>query len=206
MITTIYLVRHTQTVGNIERRLTGRKDYEITADGKKYIELLTERLKNIRFDNIYSSITGRAIKTIKPLAKICGKEIIKSEELCEMNFGIYEGMSWEEVNEINSKITENHKKTNEIMGIPEQECTEDVACRMYDYIRRISIENEGKTILIGSHGVAIESFLRKVTGEHFLIKIKEYSQKNTTVNIIEYDSEIDRFKLVLLNDFSHLVE
>ena len=34
MKTTIYLIRHTQTIGNIERRLTGRKDYDITADGK----------------------------------------------------------------------------------------------------------------------------------------------------------------------------
>lgn len=204
MITTIYLVRHTQTIGNVEKRLTGRADYELTEDGKKYVELLTERLKDIKFDKIYSSTTGRTIKTIKPLAELNGKEIIESENLCEMYFGIYDGMKWEDVNKIAPEIKMGQNTTNEIIGIPEQETTEVVANRMYDYIRKISIENSRKTILVGSHGVAIEAFLRKVTGEPFLTKIKEYGQNNTTVNILEYDREKDKFELKVLNDMSHL--
>ena len=78
MVTKIYIVRHTQTVGNVEKRLTGRKDYEVTEEGKKYIELLTERLKNTKFDKIYSSISGRAIKTVEPIAKLNHfKEMVK---------------------------------------------------------------------------------------------------------------------------------
>lgn len=204
MITTIYLVRHTQTVGNVEKRLTGREDYELTDDGKKYVELLTERLKDIKFDNVYSSTTGRAIKTVKPLAELNSLGVETTEELCEMYFGIYDGWKWEDVNKVNPEIKEGQNTTNEIMGIPEQESTETVASRMYNYIRKIAIENRGKTILIGSHGVAIEAFLRKVTGEPFLVKIQEYSQKNTTVNIVEYDCESDIFELKLLNDVSHL--
>ena len=204
MITTIYLVRHTQTTGNVEKRLTGRADYELTEDGKKYVELLTERLKDIKFDKVYSSTTGRTIKTIMPLAELNRKEIIQSENLCEMYFGIYDGMKWEEVNKIAPEIKIGQNTTNEIMGIPDQESTKTVANRMYDYIRQISIENVGKTLLIGSHGVAIEAFLREVTGDPFLTKILEYSQKNTTVNILEYDSEKDKFELKLLNDLNHL--
>lgn len=204
MVTKIYLVRHTQTIGNVEKRLTGRVDYELTDKGKKYVDLMTERLKDIKFDNVYSSITGRAIKTVKPLAEINGKEVIESEELCEMYFGIYDGMRWEEVNKIAPEIKIGQNTTNEIMGIPEQESTDIVANRMYDYIRQISIENVGKIILIGSHGVAIEAFIRKVTGDSFLEKIQEYSQKNTSINILEYDSEKDKFELKLLNDVSHL--
>ena len=30
MKTKIYIVRHTETVGNVEERLTGRQDYELT--------------------------------------------------------------------------------------------------------------------------------------------------------------------------------
>ena len=30
MKTIIYMVRHTETVGNVEERLTGRQDYELT--------------------------------------------------------------------------------------------------------------------------------------------------------------------------------
>ena len=34
-------------MGNIEGRLTGRRDYPLTENGKKYVKLLTEKLKDI---------------------------------------------------------------------------------------------------------------------------------------------------------------
>lgn len=204
MITKIYLVRHTQSTGNVEKRLTGRTRFEITEEGKKYVELLTKRLKDIRFDKIYSSTSNRAIKTVEPLAKLNNTEIIMSEDLCEMYFGIYDGWTWSEVNKVNPEIHKEHIRTNEIVGIPEQESSEEVAERMYKYIRKVAKENLEKTILIASHGVAIEAFLRKVTGEVFLTKREEYSQKNTSLNIVNYDAEKDKFELILLNDLSHL--
>ena len=205
MITKIYLVRHTQTVGNTEHRFTGRDRFEITEDGYKYIDLLTERLKNIKFDNAYSSISYRAIKTIEKLAKLNKLKINTSDELCEMYFGIYEGKTWDEVNIINPQIKIDKNKTNEIIGIPGQESSQDVADRMYNKIRDISIKNPGKTILISSHGVAIEAFIRKITKIPFTQMIQEYSQKNTTVNILEYDNIKDKFKLIVLNDYSHIL-
>ena len=204
MITKLYIVRHTRTVGNDERRLTGRKDYKITEEGKIYIQKLTDRLKEIKFDKMYSSTSGRAIKTIEPLAKLNGLEIETNENLCEMYFGIYDGWKWEDVNRINPKIDELHKETNEIMKIPEQESTKEVANRVYNYIRAISIENSGKVLLIASHGIAIEAFIRKVNNEEFTKNVEANSQKNTSVNIVEYDSEKDKFEVKLLNDLSHL--
>lgn len=206
MKTKIYLVRHTQTVGNIEKRLSGRTDFELTLDGKKYVEKLTSRLKNIKFDKAYSSISGRAVKTIEPICKLQGLEIEKTDKLCEMDFGIYDGLKWEEVNKINPKIKQTQDEINEIAGIPGQESTEEVANRMFSFIRTVSIQNTGKVILMSSHGVAIEAFIRKVNHEKFSENKEANSQKNTAINIIEYDIEKDNFEVILLNDFSHLKE
>lgn len=206
MKTKIYLVRHTQTVGNIEKRLSGRTDFELTLDGKKYVEKLTNRLKNIKFDKAYSSISGRAVKTIEPICKLQGLEIEKTDKLCEMDFGIYDGSKWEEVNKINPKIKQTQDEINEIAGIPGQESTEEVANRMFSFIRTVSIQNTGKVILMSSHGVAIEAFIRKVNHEKFSENKEANSQKNTAINIIEYDIEKDNFEVTLLNDFSHLKE
>lgn len=204
MKTKIYLIRHTQTTGNIEKRLMGRTDFEITPEGQKYIEKLTDRLKNIKFDKAYSSTSERAIKTIEPIAKLQGIEIEKTDKLCEMNFGIYDGWKWEDVDKVNPKIKQTQNEINEIAGIPGQESTEEVANRMYKYIRAVAIDNEGKVILMASHGVAIEAFIRKIQHEKFSENKEANSQKNTAVNIIEYDKEKDKFKVVLLNDLSHL--
>ena len=203
MKTKIYLVRHTRTIGNDERRLVGRADYEVTQVGQEYINKLTEKLKNIKFDKIYSSTSGRAKKTIAPLAKKNGLDIIQDDNLCEMYFGIYDGMKWEEVNKINPEIDRLHIETNEIMNIPEQETTEQVAKRMYKYIEKISKENLGKTILICSHGVAIEAFLRRITKVPFIEKREEYSQRNTSINILEYNQN-GEFKVLTINDKSHI--
>lgn len=206
MKTKVYLVRHTQTVGNIEKRLSGRTDFELTLNGKKYVEKLTNRLKNIKFDKAYSSISGRAVKTIEPICKLQGLEIEKTDKLCEMDFGIYDGLKWEEVNKINPKIKQTQDEINEIAGIPDQESTEEVANRMFSFIRTVSIQNAGKVILMSSHGVAIEAFIRKVNHEKFSENKEANSQKNTAINIIEYDIEKDNFEVTLLNDFSHLKE
>lgn len=204
MSTKIYIVRHTQTIGNIEKRLTGREDYELTEIGKEYIKKLEKRLSKIKFDKIYSSTSGRAIKTVEPIAKKQNINIIKTSELCEMYFGKYDGWKWEDVNAVNPQIKQNQIETNEIMGIPNQETTKEVAERMYNIIDKIVKENEGKTILISSHGVAIEAFIRKITNTKFSENKEKNSQKNTSVNIISYDSEKKQYKVELLNDLSHL--
>ena len=119
-----------------------------------------------------------------------------------MYFGIYDGWTWEEVNKVNPKIDKLHKEKNEIMEIPEQETTKQVAERMYKEIEKIAKDNQGKTILICSHGVAIEAFIRKVKNQSFLEEVEENSQKNTSVNILEYDD--GKFTVKLLNDISHI--
>ena len=75
---------------------------------------------------------------------------------------------------------------------------------MTNIIRKIAKENIGKTVLIGSHGVAIEAFLRGITEEPFCEKREEYSQKNTSINEIIYNSETDSFEIITLNDISHI--
>lgn len=206
MKTRIYIVRHTQTVGNIEKRLTGRKDYEVTDQGQIYISKLTQRLKEVKFDKAYTSTSKRTSKTIQELADLNGLKIIEEDGLCEMYFGIYDGKTWEEVNRIDPKIHKLHQETNEICEIPTQETTQEVTKRMYDTICRIVNENVGKNILICSHGVAIEAFLRKITKVPFTEQIQQYSQKNTSLNIVIYDDDTKEFKVELLNDKEYIEE
>lgn len=204
MKTKIYLVRHTQTIGNIEKRLTGRSDYELTKEGSKMVKLLEEKFRNIEINAIYSSTSKRTIQTVQPIAEEKGLKIIQDERLCEMYFGIYDGWKWEDVNKVNPKIHELHVQTNEIMQIPKQESTKEVANRMYECIKQIAQENIGKNVLIASHGVAIEAFLRKITNIPFVEKREEYSQKNVAINEVIFIQEEDNFKVIQINNIEHL--
>lgn len=200
----IFIVRHTETIGNIEKRLTGRQDYEVTDRGKILIEKLTQKLKSIKFDKVYASTSGRAKKTVEQLAELNGLDIEQKEELCEMYFGIYDGWKWEDVNKVQPEIKQTQNAINEITGIPEQETMEEVAERMYNCILEIARQNEGKTILIGSHGVAIEAFLRKITNVPFRYERERFCQYNVAIN--ELDFEDNKFSILQLADISYLQE
>lgn len=200
----IYLIRHTESTGNVEKRLTGRENYKITEKGKMQVEKLTKYLENIQFDAVYSSPSTRAIETVKKLAEKNKIEIQIVDELSEMYFGIYDGYKWEDVNKINHSISLLHKQTNEIKKIPEQETSEQVADRMYNAIEKIAIIHKNKNILVSSHGVAIEAFLRKITKVPFVNQREEYSQKNTSINILNYEDNTKCFEVKLLNLTKHL--
>ena len=204
MKTKVILVRHAETVGNIEHRLTGRHDYALTLHGTSTINQLTDYLKNIKIDAIYSSPSERAIKTVEGLANLNNLTVKCIENLSEMYFGIYDGWKWDDVNKVNPLISRMQLETNEIMCIPDQETTHEVAERIYKQITFCAEENLGKAILIASQGVAIEAFLRKITGDTFNTKISEYSQHNGSINILTYDSDLQKFDLLNLNDISYL--
>ena len=200
--TRIFIVRHTETVGNIEKRLTGRQDYEVTLRGEKLIQKLTSELSNIKFDKIYSSTSGRAIKTVENLAELNNLEIETKEDLCEMYFGKYDGWKWEDVNRIQPEIKQRQNEINEISGIEGQETMKHVADRMDKCIRNIVQANIGKTILISSHGVAIEAFLRKISGIPFNQEREKFCQYNVAIN----ECENDKFKIIQLANIDYLNE
>ena len=202
--TRIFIVRHTETIGNIEKRLTGRQDYEVTLRGEKLIQKLTTELSNIKFDKIYSSTSGRAIKTVENLAELNNLEIETKEDLCEMYFGKYDGWKWEDVNRIQPEIKQRQNEINEISGIEDQETMKHVADRMDKCIRNIVQVNIGKTILISSHGVAIEAFLRKISGIPFSQEREKFCQYNVAINELEYEN--DKFKINQLANIDYLNE
>ena len=201
-MTDVYLIRHAQCTGNVENKLTGKGDYDLAEEGKMQVQLLTNYLKNIKFDKVYSSPLKRTIKTIAPIAKLENINIQLSQELEEMDFGIYDGFTWEQVDKLDNKIMHNSKK--EIMGIPKQETTKQVQKRMKKIMKRIVKENPNKTILVCSHGIAIEAFLREIAKVPFNVESKKFSQGNTSVNIISYDEKKKKFYIKDLCETKHL--
>jgi probable phosphoglycerate mutase len=199
----LFIVRHVETVGNIEKRLTGRNAYDITENGYRTIENLEQYLTNVKIDKIYSSPLKRAVETVLSIANKNSVDIEICEDLIEMYFGIYDGWRWEDVNSVNPNIKEKQIETNEIMGIENQETTEQVADRMYRKIQEIADGNSGKTVLIASHGVAIEAFLRRITGEPFSVKRDEYDQRNGSINELEYDNDKRVFSINKLNNYQY---
>ncbi len=185
-MTSIMLIRHMECEGNKINALSGRTDFPLTDEGKKMAKKLLEKLKKYNIERIYSSPSTRCIETIKPTADYFKLNINICNDLMEKDFGIYDGMLWEEIKKINPQILIDKEKYNEIRGIQGQETTESVKKRMNICIQKIAEENDNKCIVICSHGCAIEAFLRGIDNIKQTEEKKKYSQKNGSINFLQY--------------------
>ena len=97
----IYLARHGETAWSLSGQHTGRTDIPLTAQGEKNAAQLGARLQKKSFTHVFSSPLQRAMRT----AHIAGFEKIVKEEplLLEWNYGQYEGLTTQEIQQQNSE-------------------------------------------------------------------------------------------------------
>ncbi|QNM16020.1 histidine phosphatase family protein [Fusobacterium hominis] len=92
----LIIVRHGQTKMNADGLFFGKLDPELTEQGKKQAKTAREKIKSFNYDNIYSSDLKRAATTAD-IINYKNKEIIYDSRLQEIDFGIFEGLTYEEI-------------------------------------------------------------------------------------------------------------
>ena len=89
----ILLIRHGQSLADLEDRHEGRADYPLTEMGHRQAEKLSRWLdKEYDIDLIISSPLIRASSTAEYIAEKTGLELIIEDELMEWNNGLLAGM------------------------------------------------------------------------------------------------------------------
>lgn len=91
------LVRHVETMGNVQKRFAGITDVKYTEQGKKQFTKLTHFLKNHPVDIIYSSPLSRTLDIAKKVGEDTNTPVKVVEELSEMNFGIFENLTFQDI-------------------------------------------------------------------------------------------------------------
>lgn len=101
MAVTVYFVRHGQTYFNLYSRMQGWSDAPLTEKGINDGKQAGIRLKNIKFDYIFSSDLKRAVDTAKlllanhPQTKFTTP--VQDPDFREIFFGVFEGLNGDEV-------------------------------------------------------------------------------------------------------------
>ena len=98
----LILIRHGQSIWNLERRFTGWVDVDLTDHGKSEAQYAGQLIKelNIEFDVYFTSVQIRAINTLKIILDILNKknsEIKKAWELNERHYGALTGLNKDEM-------------------------------------------------------------------------------------------------------------
>ena len=90
-MTTLYLVRHGETVDNVRKIMQGQTQGELTPTGVEQAQQLCRQLLHEPIDRFVSSDLQRAIDTCAIIAKPHGKEVITTPLLRERDWGSFTG-------------------------------------------------------------------------------------------------------------------
>ncbi len=189
--TMIYLVRHGESVGNLNRVCLGHTDLDLTEKGHSQAKITAEALKNIDFSAVFSSDLMRAYHTAKPHADIRGLDVEKSEAFRELYFGDWENTSIAYLADIyKEQFVIGWRRDFGVFTAPNGESVVDMADRMAEGLKNAARMHEGKNILVASHAAAIRALWGKISG----VEPKDWAPafpfpSNASYSIIEFDGE-----------------
>ena len=93
----LLLVRHGQTDWNINRRFQGQSDVPLNEVGRQQATALANRLSREHIDVLFASDLQRAHETARIIAAQHACEIRLDARLREINFGAWEGLTYDEI-------------------------------------------------------------------------------------------------------------
>ena len=164
-MTKFILVRHGQSKANECGYLVGKTEAPLSSLGEKQARAVGQHiLKAYTVDAIYSSPLSRARNTIKDVADALDLPITTENELTEINFGEWEGLTLEE---IKNTFNDGYSKWAKDPGMVTPPCGESMAevqARVVEKLKEIGKKEVGKTVLIGSHSSVIRAFQCYIQG------------------------------------------
>ena len=198
----LIIVRHGNSIGNFNRIFIGQTDWGLSELGEEQVKRTTEYLKQFHIDKIYSSDLCRAYNTVLPTANDRGMEIHKRVGLREIYAGEWEQKPFTEIAE---KFPDTYWTFQNDIGNAHPDGGEkisDVFDRIKATLEEILAENDGKTVLIGTHATVIRVMNCLWHGDG-LDKLQQYDWvSNAAVCHIEYDN--GRYNVVEYGHDAHL--
>lgn len=179
----LYLVRHGETVFNVQHRIQGWCDSPLTECGIRQALYVKEYFKehDIQPDHAYSSTSERCCDTLELITDL---PYIRLKGLKEMNYGKLEA----EREELASKDPKECETYYLRFGGDSSNTVRD---RMLNTLTDIMNQDDHQVVLAVSHGASSFNFLRGIGWQK-----EKHPLKMTNAGILVLDYEEGQFKLV----------
>ncbi len=165
MVTTLYLVRHGESLGNLRGFFLGHTDWGLSPRGEEQARTLAEALADLPFSAVYSSDLSRAVQTVSPAAAAHRLPVLLERDLREIYAGRWEGMAYEE---IMTAFPEDRAVWKNDIGHARPTGGESVAelqARVLAALDRIAAAHPRETVLVGTHATPIRATVCALRGE-----------------------------------------
>lgn len=198
----LVLVRHGETEGQSSFRYWGSTDLDLDETGKKQAEKLADRLRDEKFDAIYTSELKRSIKTAEAICKKHNVKPVKDKRLNEINFGDIEGLTFEQIQEKHPDLTGIWNDSDDDCSFPNGESFKQFNLRVKEYLEEIiSKHDESEDVLIVGHGGPFRLMACHLLG----IDTRNWRKfRYSLASVTVFDVHEEFSSLCLFGDTSHL--
>ncbi|MCW5941273.1 MAG: 2,3-bisphosphoglycerate-dependent phosphoglycerate mutase [Fimbriimonadaceae bacterium] len=152
----LVLVRHGQSLWNLENRFTGWVDVPLTEQGEEEARRAGERLIGMEFDVAYTSALTRAQETLRLILETMGVQvpIIRDQALNERHYGDLQGLNKDDMRKKFGEEQVKLWRRSYDVPPPNGEALKDTAARTLPFFERAILGDirQGKTILVVAHG------------------------------------------------------
>jgi 2,3-bisphosphoglycerate-dependent phosphoglycerate mutase len=160
------LVRHGQSLWNLENRFTGWVDVPLTEKGRAEARRAAELLMGLPFQVAYTSVLSRAQETLEIMLKGLGQEppVIRDAALNERHYGDLQGLNKAETARHYGEEQVKLWRRSYDVAPPGGESLEMTSKRTLPFFDR-SIMGDirlNKNVLVAAHGNSIRSIVMKL--------------------------------------------
>jgi probable phosphoglycerate mutase len=144
-MTTIFLVRHGETVDNARQIMQGQTQGELNEVGRQQAQQVAERLSTEAIDAVVASDLRRAIQTAEVIAKSHGLPVVTTPLLRERDWGSFTGRF----------IPDLRGET----WPDDIESEEALLKRAQEFLQKMTATYEGKRVVAVGHGIINKAIL-----------------------------------------------
>ena len=170
--TTIYLVRHGQTLWNIEKRFQGHSDSPLTETGRNQAIGAGQKLADRPLSHAYASPSPRTMETARLVLGKRNLTITQEPRLREIYLGPLEGVTYDDALKSHPKAAKAFWERPHLFNVEGAENAQQVQTRVVESLGEIAKAHPGESLLVVSHGVAIKTALAWFMG-HDISKLHE---------------------------------
>lgn len=160
------LIRHGQSLWNLENRFTGWVDVPLTAQGREEARVAGEKLRGMKIDVAYTSALTRAQHTLAIIMETLGLDtpVIRDQALNERMYGDLQGLNKDDMRKQFGEEQVKIWRRSYDVPPPGGEALKDTAARAVPFFERCIMGDirQGKNVLVVAHGNSNRSIVMKL--------------------------------------------
>jgi len=199
----LIVVRHGETLYNVQERFTGQSDVPLSTLGVKQTAALGKHLATETLAVIVASDLQRARATAQAIASYHKLPVGEDADLREIAFGTWEGATYAEVLARDAELVERWQTDPTVYAPSGGETVIHLHRRVVRALERWQARYSGETVLWAVHGGVIEVLLCHLLAVDLKCRWKF---RHDNASITEIDLSCKGATVVRLNETTHLDE